>query len=186
MPDKTAWERQLMSFLRPEATATLMRWREALVGAAVAGVGLWWVLGPGLLLTIPGAALVIAGLGLLWIGVQRGRFRADGAGLGQVQIDEGQITYFGPLTGGSVALREMVRLTLHKHMRPDHWELDQPGQAPVLIPVNALGADGLFDAFSTLPGLRTERMLHALQERGGQAVVIWEKHASRPAHLALH
>ena len=51
-----------MSFLRPEAKAELWRWREVLGGIAVALIGLWLVAGPGLLLAIPGYALILAGV----------------------------------------------------------------------------------------------------------------------------
>ena len=33
-----------MSFVRPEAAAVLAQWRDALIGAALAGLGLWWAL----------------------------------------------------------------------------------------------------------------------------------------------
>ncbi|HJO49134.1 MAG TPA: hypothetical protein QGF83_00480 [Sulfitobacter pontiacus] len=57
-----------MSFLRPEAKAELWRWREVLGGIAVALIGLWLVAGPGLLLAIPGYALILAGVIFVWIG----------------------------------------------------------------------------------------------------------------------
>ena len=51
-----------MSFIRPEATATLWRWREVLVGAALAVLALWWLAGPqGLLGMIAPVLLVGAG-----------------------------------------------------------------------------------------------------------------------------
>ena len=56
----------------------------------------------------------------------------------------------------------------------------------MLIPVNAAGADALFDAFATLPGLRTERMLSELSEDGRAAVVIWERTPLRPQAVRLH
>ena len=176
----------MSSFFRPEAKAAVLRWREALLGVAVALVGLWWWLGPGGLLTIAAIALLLIGVALIAIGAQRGRFRGPGGGVGAVQVDEGQVTYFGPLTGGAVALRELERLTLDRTQRPVHWRLDQPGREPLLIPVNAEGAETLFDAFAALPGLRVERMLAELQGRGPQSVVIWERQPLRPAHIPLH
>jgi hypothetical protein len=175
-----------MSFVRPEAMDALRRWREVLVGVIAIVIGLWWVFGPGRLLTMPGAALIAAGVALLWVGVQRGRFRSSGGGAGAVQVDEGQVTYFGPLTGGAIALRELQTLILRKSLRPDHWQLDQPGHPPLLIPVNAAGADTLFDAFATLPGLRTERMLEAMRTQSAADIVIWEKDPSIRAQIALH
>lgn len=173
-------------FFRPEAKAALWRWREVLVASAVALVGLWWIIGPGRLLAVPGWALLLTGAALGVIGFQRARFRSGGDGPGAVQVDEGQIAYFGPLTGGVMALQSLERLSLDARSHPAHWRLDAPGQDALLIPVNAAGSEGLFDAFATLPGLRTERMLHEL--RGGQshAVVIWERKPLRPAHALLH
>lgn len=175
-----------MSFFRPEAKAELVRWREALVGAGLVVLGLWWLLGPGRLLTFPAVAFLVAGAALIWIGVQRARFRGKGDGPGAVQVDEGQIAYFGPLTGGAIALREMSRLILDRSQFPAHWQLEQPGVPAVTIPVNAAGAEALFDAFATLPGLRTERMLAELQARTRYQVVIWQRESSISAQLPLH
>ena len=173
-------------FFRPEAKAVLWRWREVLVGVGLAFFGLWWIIGPGLLLALPGWAFVLGGIALGLVGAQRGRFRGAGDGLGAVQVDEGQIAYFGPLTGGVVALAALERLSLDRTASPAHWRLDAPEQAPVMIPINAAGADALFDAFSKLPGLRTERMLSELRAQRGHAVVIWERTPLRPAHALLH
>ena len=173
-------------FLRPEARAALWRWREVLAGIAAALFGLWLVAGPGLLLAVPGYALILAGGAFCWIGFQRGRFRSDGMGPGAVQVDEGQIAYFGPLTGGVVALRELERLSLDRSSYPPHWRLDQPGQAALMIPVDAAGSNALFDAFAALPGLRTERMLAELGNPKAPSVVIWERRSLRPPTALLH
>lgn len=173
-------------FFRPEAKAALWRWREVLVATGLAVLGVWWIMGPGRLLALPGWALVLVAAALALIGVQRGRFRGASDGAGAVQVDEGQIAYFGPLTGGVVALRALERLSLDRSATPPHWRLDAPDQTPVLIPVNAAGSDALFDAFATLPGLRTQRMLAELQGGKAHVVVIWERKPLRPAHAVLH
>ena len=175
-------------FFRPEAKAALWQWREVLAAAALALLGMWWVIGPGGLLAVVGWALMLGGAALCFVGVQRARFRSEGAGdgPGAIQVDEGQIAYYGPLTGGVVALTALERLSLDGSASPAHWRLDAPGQAAVLIPVNAAGADALFDAFATLPGLRTERMLSELSADRGHPVVIWERTPLRPAHALLH
>ncbi|WP_299412763.1 hypothetical protein [uncultured Sulfitobacter sp.] len=175
-----------MNFFRPEAKAALWRWREVVLAVGLAALGLWWIIGPGRLLAIPGWAFVIGAAALTVIGVQRARFRGKDDGVGAVQVDEGQIAYFGPLTGGVVSLTALERLSLDATSQPPHWRLDAPEQAAVLIPVNAAGADALFDAFATLPGLRTERMLAELGTRRAHAVVIWERTPLRPAHTLLH
>ena len=175
-----------MTFFRPEAQAALWRWREGIVGLGVALLGIGLVSGPGFLLAVPGYAFLLGGLVLIWMGIQRGRFRGAGGGAGAVQIDEGQVTYFGPLTGGMVALREMDSLVLEGAMFPPHWRLAQEGQPPLLIPVNAAGADALFDAFATLPGLKTERMLTMLKTNPHQAVLIWQRGPLHPRGALLH
>ena len=175
-----------MSFIRPEVSAALARWREALVGCAVLSLGLWWLIRVGGLLGYLGPVVGLVGLALIWIGVQRGRFRRTGDGPGSVQVDEGQINYFGPYAGGAVALRELERLTLNGAAKPPHWRLEQKGQPDLLIPLNALGADLLFDAFASLPGLKTARMLSELESSPAQAVVIWERQPLRPSGTPLH
>ncbi|WP_299141930.1 hypothetical protein [uncultured Tateyamaria sp.] len=172
-----------MSFVRPEANAAMWRWREVLVGIALAVLALWWLAGPrGLLGWIAPVLLVGAGA-LIVIGLQRGRFRGAGGGLGTVQVDEGQVTYFGPLTGGTIAMRELARLTLDGAQRPAHWLLQQPEHPPLLIPVDADGADALFDAFAALPGLKTEHMLAQLRAAPAAPVVIWERAAPTLAQM---
>ena len=121
-----------------------------------------------------GSLACLAGALLSAIGVQRARFRGASGGLGMVDVDEGQVTYFGPMTGGAVALREMDELALIRSRQTPHWRLSARGEA-VYIPVNADGADDLFDAFTALPGLRTERMLAALKDTSANDIVIWQR-----------
>tara|TARA_R100000365_G_C2735486_1_gene64921 strand:+ start:1134 stop:1463 length:330 start_codon:yes stop_codon:yes gene_type:complete len=109
-----------MSFLRQGARDQLWRWREAIVGGVLMLLALWLVTGPGFLLAVPGYAALAGGAALIWLGVQRARFRGEGDGAGAVQVVEGQITYFGPLTGGTVSLRELQRLSLDRQMFPAH------------------------------------------------------------------
>ncbi len=175
-----------MSFIRPEAKLALWRWREVLVAVAVFLVGLSWISGPGGLLGWMGWILVAVAVALAVIGVQRVRFRMGAGGPGVVTIDEGQIAYLGPLDGGIVAAREIERLALDPTSDPAHWVLDQPGQPALHIPVNAEGAEALFDVFSALPGLKTERMLSELNGGSPHPVVIWERTPSRPSHVRLH
>lgn len=175
-----------MSFIRPEAQAQLWRIRELLAAAVVALLGIYWVLGPKGLLGWIGWLLIAAGLALAVVGLRRLRFGQTGRGPGVVQVDEGQIAYFGPLTGGAVALSELTRLSLDRAARPAHWVLEQPGSEPLHIPVNAAGADVLFDAFAALPGLRTGRMLTELNSLARTSVVLWQKSPPQPVHMRLH
>jgi len=175
-----------MSFFRPEARAALWRWREVLTGVALAGIGLWWVLTTiGLLHWLGYLALALAAATLI-IGLQRARFRGHGGGPGIVTVDEGQVAYFGPLTGALVAIRDLRQLTLDPLGRPAHWVLSAPDQPDLYIPLNAEGAEALFDAFATLPGLRTEHMLAQMHRLPEHPTVIWQRPQTTPARLWLH
>ncbi|MGA9253451.1 MAG: hypothetical protein WBV71_13510 [Roseobacter sp.] len=172
--------------IRPEAREDLMRWREALAGIAALLLGVWWLAGNSQVLVLPAVALIVLGVALIWIGVQRARFRGEGQGPGTVDVDEGQITYFGPLTGGAVAVREITRVTLDPSLHPKHWRLRQGGSPELLIPINAEGAERLFDVFATLPGLRMEQALVALKTTEKHPIVIWQRDLSISAQTALH
>ncbi|MGI3209518.1 hypothetical protein ACROSR_00215 [Roseovarius tibetensis] len=175
-----------MSFVRPQARAALWRWREVVVGTGLAGLGLWWTFGlDGLLHWLGYAVLILAGA-VLVVGVQRGRFRHGGGGPGVVRVDEGQVAYFGPLTGGVVAIRDLDSLTLDPSGHPAHWVLSQRGAPDLHIPVNAEGAEALFDAFAALPGLRTEHMLAQMQRLPNFPTVIWQKAPPVTSAVRLH
>lgn len=166
-----------MSFLRPEALALLRRWRGVLGGGALALLGLWWTqTSPGVLGWI-GWAVLAAGLALAFTGLQRIRFATGQDGPGVVSITEGQVAYFGPLTGGVVALSELGRLEIDHGAKPAHWRLHQSGQPVLEIPLTAQNAAALFDVFAALPGLSTERLLSQMRPRGAHIVVIWTRDA---------
>lgn len=175
-----------MSLIRPEAAAALRHWREALIGAAVLALGLFWALaGLGVLRWI-GLLLALVGTALIFVGVQRARFRPEGRGPGIVQVVEGRITYFGPLSGGVADIESLEALSLDPTAEPPHWILQQPGQPVLHIPVNAEGADWLFDVFAALPGIRTEHMLRHLQGGAAAPVVIWRAKALHARTKRLH
>ena len=172
-----------MNFIRPEARLALWRWRELIVAALMLLVGLKWAFTSFGVTAITGWALIVIGLVIAVGGAQRLRFRLGAGGPGVVRVDEGQIAYFGPLTGGAVAASELQRLRLDHTAKPPHWVLEQEGQAPLAIPVTAEGHEALFDVFAALPGLKTERMLSELRRQGPHQVVIWER---TPSRLPLH
>ena len=174
-----------MSFVRPEAASALSRWRGVLLSGAVILLGVWWALTSVGAIVWIGAVVALIGGAMLFSSLQRIRFGTDRNGPGVVHIDEGAIGYFGPLTGGDVARSEMTGLALDHASTPPHWILSQPGQGDLMIPLNAAGADKLFDTFSSLPGIRTERMLHEMRNGTDGRVMIWQRNA-RPSHELLH
>ena len=174
----------MTDFLRPEARATLWRWREVLTGTGLILLGLWWALGSFGIMVWVGLAVVALGAMVLFTGVQRMRFARGGGGAGVVELRERRIAYLGPLTGGVVDLDDLERLVLDGSGHPAHWRLVPLVGEDLLIPVDAEGADGLFDAFAALPGIRTERMLEVLNAAPATPVVVWE--VRPPERRLLH
>ncbi|MCJ7871630.1 hypothetical protein [Phaeobacter sp. J2-8] len=173
-----------MSFIRTEAKAVIWRWREVIGGLGLAALGAWWLFGvQGWMINGVGLGLLGLSGALIFLGYQRARFRADSDGPGVVQVVEGRVAYFGPLTGGAVDLAEIARISLDRRLFPAHWILVQPGNDPLHIPVSAKGGEALFDAFATLPGLRTEYMLRELGRDTSNETVIWKRYETT---VALH
>jgi hypothetical protein len=175
-----------MSFIRADARAALWRWREVVTGAGLAALGLWWTVAlTGLLHWLGYVVILVAGA-ITIMGMQRARFRHGGGGPGVVRVDEGQVAYFGPLTGGVVAIRDLDSVALDPSGHPAHWVLSQAGAPDLHIPVNAEGAEALFDAFAALPGLRTEHMLAQMQRLPAYPTVIWQKAPPVTSAFRLH
>lgn len=165
----------MSGFVRPELRAALWRWREVLAGLAVAAGGTWLARLPGPALQIVGVLAALVGLGLALVGWRRLRFRGRGLAPGVVTVDEGQIGYFGPSTGGIVALGQLAELRLRNDGDRLAWVLVSPPDALLTIPHGARGAELLFDVLSSLPGLSAERLLRAVEAPGTGTAVIWQR-----------
>jgi len=149
--------------IRPELAAALHRWREPLIAAGVALAGVWvatrggWLLGPlGLLVAALGAGLGLSAL-------RRVRFARDVSAPGVVEVDEAQVAYLGPATGGFVSLPELAEIRLIAVQGQRHWRLKQTDGQALIIPVDAAGAGALYDAFAALPGIDMGRFLAAME-----------------------
>lgn len=163
-----------MSFVREDLAAALMRWREVILAGGLALFGLWLVWLGGLLLVPLGLAVIALAAGWAASALRRLRFATDGEAPGLVEVVEGQVSYFGPTTGGAVGLPDLVELRLLTLRGRRVWKLRQGDGQTLLVPVEAQGADALFDAFAALPGLDTGDLVAALQEQpptGGTNVV---------------
>lgn len=163
----------ITNLIRPEIRTFVWRWREVIVGLAVLALGLWWALGSFGVLRWVGWAMVLGGLALGFTGVQRLRFASGGGGAGVVEINERRIAYLGPLTGGVIDLDDLTALEVDHSGRPAQWQLSALPFTTLTIPVDAEGADQLFDVFAALPGLSTERMIAALNAVGEDSVDVW-------------
>lgn len=151
-----------MSFVRPELSAAAWRLREVIVGAVVAGLGLWTASLGGWLLTPFGFALLALGTGWALTAWRRLRFQQDGEAPGLVRVTEAQIAYFGLRTGGFVGLPDLSEIRLLTLRGRRIWKLKQGDGQILHIPVEAQGAEALFDAFASLPGIDMAAILAAL------------------------
>jgi hypothetical protein len=162
-------------FLRPEVAAKLRRWREVLAAGAVGALGLWIAAHPGPVVQGFGYVLIAAAALALIPAIRRARFAAGGQGAGVVQVVEGRILYMGPVTGGAVSVGDLTSLSLRRdHQGNAAWILSEPGQL-LIIPVDAAGAEALFDAFTTLPGLGAQRLLAARQGSRVGEQTLWRR-----------
>ena len=161
-----------------------MRWRDAAIGAVILGLGLWWAWTAFGLLLYLSFPLVFIGVAILWTGIRRARFPRARGGAGVVDVDERQITYFGPGHGAAVSIDALVRVevrTLGRGVEGLSWVFHAVGQPPLVIPGNAENAESLFDALAALPGVD-----YAAAGRAGEAEeegvhLLWQKEQS-----ALH
>ncbi len=158
--------------IRPEVRRALWRRREVLGALAFAALGLWWGAVSFGVLQWLGWGMVALGVGLAVVAAQKLRFTSEGDGPGVVTLDERRVTYLGPLDGGVADLDLLVQLDLTASNDP-HWRLISASGHHLDIPVNAAGADALFDLFASLPGMRTEYMLSVLKRRRKAQMTVW-------------
>ena len=151
-----------MTLIRPEVTALIWRWREVIWAVAVAGIGLRLVALGGYFLVPVG--LIVAGIGLVLAvtAFRRMQFQQAVDAPGVVEVDEAQVGYLGPELGGFLSLTELVELRILSLRGRRVWRLKQDDGQALLIPVDAKGADRLFDAFANLPGMDTGALVAAL------------------------
>jgi hypothetical protein len=151
-----------MNFIRPELMAAATRWREVIVALALAALGLWTAAQGGYLLTPLGLALLALGAGWVLTAWRRLRFQQDGEAPGIVRVTEAQIAYYGPRVGGFIGLPDLAELRLLTLRGRRIWKLKQGDGQLLHIPVESDGAEALFDAFATLPGIDMAALVAAL------------------------
>ena len=96
--------------IRPELIAQIRRAREVMWSAAVVAGGGWLIWLGGYLLTPVGSAVMLLGAALGVMAFRRMRFAQEIDAPGVVEVDEGQIGYLGPQTGGYVSIPELTEL----------------------------------------------------------------------------
>lgn len=149
--------------IRPELRAALWRWREVLAAGGVVAFGLWAASFGGLVLVPFGLVAAALGIGLGVQAVRRLRFMQGADAPGIVEVDEAQISYMGPEFGGFVNVPDLIELRLVRMRGRRLWRFKQSDGQALLVPVDAAGAEALFDVFATLPGLDMTAVLAALE-----------------------
>lgn len=147
---------------RPDLRAALNRNRELLAALALAAFGGWTAWQGGYLLTPLGLAILALGAGWALTTWRRLKFQQDGEAPGIVRVTEAQIAYFGPRIGGFVGLPDLSEIRLLTLRGRRIWKLKQGDGQLLHIPVESDGAEALFDAFATLPGIDMAALVAAL------------------------
>ena len=152
-----------MAWVRPEVTEMIWRAREVIWAGLVVAAG-GWLIGLGGYVLVP-VGLVVGGIGsvLAVTAFRRMRFEQSVSAPGIVELDEAQVGYLGPEVGGFLSLQELVELRLLSLRGRRLWRLKQADGQALLIPVDARGAERLFDAFANLPGMDTAGLVAALE-----------------------
>jgi hypothetical protein len=173
-----------MRLIREDLTVTMHHWREVIAAGGLALVGLW-LIGLGGYLLVP-LGVIVLGLAGLWAvqAWRRLRFAQGVSAPGVVEVDEAQVGYFGPGFGGFVALPDMVELRLLTLNGQRLWRLKQDDGQALLIPVSATGAERLFDAFASLPGMDMQALVAAASGSAGDGLV-WRRQAADAPRLHL-
>ncbi|MER5171872.1 hypothetical protein [Thioclava kandeliae] len=162
--------------IRPELRRAIAHHSEVLLALVPLAAGLWLVWLGGWVLLPVGLALVAGAVAWAVVAWRRLRFARDAVAPGMVEIDEGQIGYFGAgrLLGGQVALRDLAEIRL-LHLNGRHlWRLKTADGQALLIPVDAAGAAQLYDAYASLPGTDM-RAISAALDRRVTAQVLWKR-----------
>ena len=95
--------------MRQDAIETLQRFSGLIIALCTICLGLYWILNSFGLLMIVGYPVTFIGIALGYSATQRLRFHRNTEGQGIVHFVEGQITYFGPESGGIVAVGDITR-----------------------------------------------------------------------------
>lgn len=169
-----------MSFIRPPVREHFAKWREAYFVAGILILGCWTFLRgyATLNLVLQGIGLILSLVGILLLrtAIQRIRFRRSQKAPGMVDVTEREISYFGPLHGKTVSLESLNKIELRESEAfASIWVLHHSEGDPMIVPTTAKGSDRLFDAFTSLSGVKMDKLVEALNQVPIHSQVIWER-----------
>lgn len=169
-----------MSFIRPPVAVHFTKWREAYFVAFLLILGVWFFLRGmatfNLVFQALGLVISLVGIILLRTTIQRIRFRRKQKAPGMVDVNEREISYFGPLHGKTISLESLHKIELREsEAYAAIWVLHHTDGDPMIVPTTAKGADDLFDAFTSLSGVKMDVLVAALNKVPIHNQVIWER-----------
>jgi hypothetical protein len=95
---------------------------------------------------------------------------------GIVDVTEREISYFGPLHGKTISLESLQKIELREsEAYAAIWVLHTLDGDPMIVPTSAKGSDRLFDAFTSLSGVKMEVLVAAVNATPISSQVIWER-----------
>ncbi|MEO0819186.1 MAG: hypothetical protein AAF074_02060 [Pseudomonadota bacterium] len=169
--------------LNPEATAFLRRWWETAAALAVLGLGalrlFGWLTDGHAVEGVAGAVLVLGGALWLRTALTRALLAGSRRAPGIAAVREGEIAYFGPETGGVMAIDALLRVEVvaRPALHGPVWRLTGEDGTVLHIPAGAQGAGAVLDALLGLPGFRYAEALQTGRGRGSGTVLVWERAA---------
>lgn len=166
--------------IRPEVTALMRRYLEAIIGTLAALFGFYLLTRSFILWQGIGLLLIVVGCVIAVTSIRRLSLRSDSVGPGVVEVNERQISYFAPSLGGTISINQLVRISLVSAKGGAwsdemQWLLEGEDGATLSIPNAATGTEKLYDAFSALPGVDYSAIKRALTGKPYDACVIWSK-----------
>ena len=169
-----------MSFIRPPVIKHFSKWREAYFVVGVLLFGAWMYLHGSATanLIFQGLGLVVSlvGIILLRTTIQRIRFKRAQKAPGIVDVTEREISYFGPMHGKTISLESLLKIELREsEAYAAIWVLHHSEGDPMIVPTTAKGSDRLFDAFTSLSGVKMDALVGAINQTPIEAKVIWQR-----------
>ncbi|MGB1235497.1 MAG: hypothetical protein ACPG5U_07175 [Planktomarina sp.] len=168
-----------MSFIRPQAAATLSKARPFILAGCMASFGIY------IMLTTRGAGYLAAGVFILIAGLiahdayRRIMFPKGSGGVGLVEVDERRITYLSGGGGHSISIEDLTRVEAHRNGRGRVTWVFYSDEETLSVPANAMGNDKLFDAMVALPGLNHEQAQAAARGQGPDMFLVWQRDKRR-------
>jgi hypothetical protein len=171
-------------FFRPAVSRFLVKWSEPLIMAVVLFLGLWMYFrahsAANATLLVVASIVIVAALALLFVAIRRVRLHTEKRGFGVVEVEERNITYYGPDTGGQVSLDDLVSIEVVTaraagFVDVTYWQLTDRWGSVLIIPAGAEGSDAMVDSFAALPGLKYDLIITAMAAADDAVFTIWKK-----------